>query len=452
MTQHPPHTPLKMGIPIPNSKLGMWLFLGTEIMFFTAFIGTYIVLRMGSPGWPTDVHVTHISIIAGGFNTFVLILSSFLVVLAHDALLGQKFARAWHFMLWTLVLGFVFLGVKGYEYSGKIQHDILPGHIPESDKQAMDKVVRQFGDIVDTKLAAMFPKEVTVTFELANDDKTKPRLKEVKSALESVFPNGEEVTKADEQKFRVRTIAQDQKTVEGAINSTFADGKLGRLKVVESEAKDVTKREEQKAELDVRIRTLNGKANATEAQKQRLAEAETMSRLFAEQVDLREHVRNNWTLSFPLVAFDQYRTLDESSDDWKKKYDTWKTVNKKSFDDGTLKELREYLTDGKVGVCTLYEVNDRVKHLKEDEHLSPLLGSLQPAHPILYGNLFASNYFLMTGFHALHVIIGLLMFAIVLKKGSRLCLADATLVENIGLYWHFVDLVWIFLFPLIYII
>ncbi|MEZ6066103.1 MAG: hypothetical protein R3B90_10425 [Planctomycetaceae bacterium] len=36
--------PIKMGLPIPHSKLGMWLFLGTEIMFFTAFIGTYIVL------------------------------------------------------------------------------------------------------------------------------------------------------------------------------------------------------------------------------------------------------------------------------------------------------------------------------------------------------------------------------------------------------------------------
>jgi cytochrome c oxidase subunit 3 len=45
-----------------------------------------------------------------------------------------------------------------------------------------------------------------------------------------------------------------------------------------------------------------------------------------------------------------------------------------------------------------------------------------------------------------------LMFGIVLKKGSRLSLDDATLIENIGLYWHFVDLVWIFLFPLLYIV
>src|ERR1700733_1109727 len=87
--------PLKMGLPIPNSKLGMWLFLGTEIMFFTAFIGTYIVLRMGSPGWPTDVNVTHILISFGATNTFVLILSSYFVVVAHDALLGQKFTKAW---------------------------------------------------------------------------------------------------------------------------------------------------------------------------------------------------------------------------------------------------------------------------------------------------------------------------------------------------------------------
>ena len=67
---------LKMGIPISNAKLGMWLFLGTEIMFFTAFIGTYIVMRMGSLGWPTDPHVTHINIAFGGINTFVLIVSS----------------------------------------------------------------------------------------------------------------------------------------------------------------------------------------------------------------------------------------------------------------------------------------------------------------------------------------------------------------------------------------
>ena len=65
------------------------------------------------------------------------------------------------------------------------------------------------------------------------------------------------------------------------------------------------------------------------------------------------------------------------------------------------------------------------------------------------GNMWASTYFLMTGFHALHVVIGLIAFACVLPM--RLDSTRANIIENIGLYWHFVDLVWIFLFPLLYL-
>ena len=65
------------------------------------------------------------------------------------------------------------------------------------------------------------------------------------------------------------------------------------------------------------------------------------------------------------------------------------------------------------------------------------------------GNMWASTYFLLTGFHALHVVIGLIAFALLLPL--KLGPAKAGLVENIGLYWHFVDLVWIFLFPLLYL-
>ena len=50
---------LHMGLPLPNGKLAMWMFLVTEIMFFTALIGVYIILRNGTPQstppftWPT---------------------------------------------------------------------------------------------------------------------------------------------------------------------------------------------------------------------------------------------------------------------------------------------------------------------------------------------------------------------------------------------------------------
>jgi len=65
------------------------------------------------------------------------------------------------------------------------------------------------------------------------------------------------------------------------------------------------------------------------------------------------------------------------------------------------------------------------------------------------GNMWASTYFLLTGFHAVHVLVGLIVFAMMVPM--TLNVARAGFIENIGLYWHFVDLVWIFLFPLLYL-
>ena len=149
--------PLKMGLAIPNSKLCMWLFLGTEIMFFTAFIGSYIVLRLGSPGWPSDPKDTHILVLAGGINTFVLILSSYFVVLSHEAMIEKNYRKAWNFLAGTMVLAFVFLGIKSVEYCGKFDHDIVPGHIAENDEQALVKLVGEFDSSRIAMLNAIVP-------------------------------------------------------------------------------------------------------------------------------------------------------------------------------------------------------------------------------------------------------------------------------------------------------
>jgi cytochrome c oxidase subunit 3 len=68
--------------------------------------------------------------------------------------------------------------------------------------------------------------------------------------------------------------------------------------------------------------------------------------------------------------------------------------------------------------------------------------------------LFFGLYFFMTGLHALHIIAGLIFISIifyyVLK--NRVNADDFVLLENSGLYWHLVDIIWIFLFPLFYLI
>ena len=71
-----------------------------------------------------------------------------------------------------------------------------------------------------------------------------------------------------------------------------------------------------------------------------------------------------------------------------------------------------------------------------------------------HAEMFFYLYFLMTGVHALHVTIGVVLIAI---SGIRAWRTDAfarndTAVDLLGLYWHFVDIVWVFLFPLIYLV
>jgi len=69
-------------------------------------------------------------------------------------------------------------------------------------------------------------------------------------------------------------------------------------------------------------------------------------------------------------------------------------------------------------------------------------------------NVFYTLYFIMTGMHALHMIVGLGLMVVVGSKALRGRYSPQNYigVEVLGLYWHFVDLVWIFLFPLLYLI
>src|SRR5215471_21238979 len=97
-----------MGLPLSHGKLAMWLFLVTEIMFFTGLIGVYIILRNGQPTarepWPIPEQV-HLLEWIGAFNTFVLICSSLTVVLAHSAIAQGDVRKTVQLIAVTLALG-----------------------------------------------------------------------------------------------------------------------------------------------------------------------------------------------------------------------------------------------------------------------------------------------------------------------------------------------------------
>ncbi len=68
-------------------------------------------------------------------------------------------------------------------------------------------------------------------------------------------------------------------------------------------------------------------------------------------------------------------------------------------------------------------------------------------------NLFGSFYYTLTGLHVIHVIGGIVLMFVVLSQGSRGMYAkNSDRVECAGLYWHFVDLVWVILFPILYLL
>ena len=89
---------------------------------------------------------------------------------------------------------------------------------------------------------------------------------------------------------------------------------------------------------------------------------------------------------------------------------------------------------------------------KFEHHIYP--GSLHLSAMDVGVQSFFNLYFTMTGLHALHVIIGagLILWVRAKVKKQQITKERLVLMENIGLYWHLVDLVWIFLFPLFYLI
>ncbi len=111
---------------VTNAKLGIWLFLASEVMLFGGLFSAYVLLRTGVSSWPHGFAL--LSVPLATFNTFALIASSVTMVMAW-ASLHESFARYRLYMSLTILLGFVFLGVKGIEYATKFEHH----HFPSTD-------------------------------------------------------------------------------------------------------------------------------------------------------------------------------------------------------------------------------------------------------------------------------------------------------------------------------
>jgi heme/copper-type cytochrome/quinol oxidase subunit 3 len=107
-----------------NGKLGVWLFLASEVMLFGALFSTYIILRTGAVEWPQG----ELNVWLGMVNTFILIASSVTMVLSWASLKMNDFAKGRLFLVTTFVLAAIFLVNKYFEYADHFTRGELPSH------------------------------------------------------------------------------------------------------------------------------------------------------------------------------------------------------------------------------------------------------------------------------------------------------------------------------------
>jgi len=370
-------------LPLNNGKVCLWLFLSTEIMFFAGLIGTYIVLRFGAPRWPVP-HDVHIVEILGAINTFVLICSSVSIVLSLEAAKADKSGQAKTWMLITLLLGCLFLGIKGVEYNSKFAHGIYPQKprslIHEKPNLYYASAVRQK---IQGKRAEIEALRDAESGELSEENEN--HIKVCDTLLNGVVRWAE-----------VRGAKADSMAERHVALNTLAD----TVYPLHGSHERLT------AELDRESQVLPGQLQQLEAEQEAL-----------------------------IAQRDALEEGDEKA----------AVANRLDLVPGEIKMIQDRLAA--IEMLREEESSHGLNHRFEKE------GGFRPwlTLPMMIpgGNMWASTYFLMTGFHAIHVLVGLIVFALALPM--TLDRKKAGFIENIGLYWHFIDLVWIFLFPMLYL-
>ena len=109
---------------LANGKLGIWLFLASEVMLFGALFSTYIILRTGSVEWPHG----ELNVWLGMANTFILIGSSVTMVMAWASLKIGEWGKHRIYLILTFLLAAGFLVNKYFEYADHIARGEGPAH------------------------------------------------------------------------------------------------------------------------------------------------------------------------------------------------------------------------------------------------------------------------------------------------------------------------------------
>lgn len=340
-----------------NAKLGIWLFLASEVMLFGGLFSAYIFLRMGAePGyWPKGL----LNVPIGTGNTAVLILSSVTVVLAWASLKMRRFADYKKWMLITIICGALFLIVKlVFEWPPKFNH--FGAFIK---KEQWSKYEANLGN--EHLKAKNLPPRVEITGHLHGMEINVENADPVK--LSAVL---------DKHHIKVLEKHEDGKVLEVELHSVFAAEDLARTLGKVSNPDDPAEKQ---------VRVVPGV---------KVLAFEVVPDPANENPTNEENDKPKFLPVHPNADATPIKIAAEDIESW---------------------------------------------------------SAFVPKHSTYF-----ATYFMITGLHGLHVLGGVIVFIFLWGPGAALYRKNpehlANRVEVAGLFWHFVDLVWIFVFPLFYLL
>lgn len=367
--EHAPDPVISHGDPTMPGKIGIWLFLASEIMFFVGILGTYIIYRSGAPKL-FEMHGETLSKPLAALNTVVLIFSSLTMAIAVDAAQKGDKNRLRLGLLITLLCAATFMGVKTIEYRDKWFHHTIVA-TADAPVTVTSKPGQKLYAAVATPSGQVFS-TVNKAFEPASGMSSAKRRPNYAIALTEdpnkpgsytgTVPAGA----AGPNTFKVYALAGDTPTTKDKPVTDATNDYAGGVFVFDGHVHDAD----------------DGKA----------------------------YEFHGWRAPYPKETGVDVHLISE------------KEV-------GELKGATKIEKDGKIEKA----------RINSDVNYGP------------WKNNFFASYFTLTGVHGIHVLAGMIPLTILLLQSLR-GRVFPNQTEYVGLYWHFVDLVWIFLFPLLYLI
>jgi len=499
-----------------NAKIGIWLFLASEVMLFGGLFSGYVFLRAGvregvDIPWPNgiDVHGKYIWI--GFTNTLVLILSSVFVVMAWLQLKLRDYGAYQRYMVGVILCALVFMGFKTVEYNSKLNHHfgvrlvdgtLLDGELGYDEEHDCPGDYLTFAAeeaAFSTEATGILRRPDPYFLEFAEEGAPPIRVRDYEAVEQDRVISGPGDAEVTVTTLQFEEVSEGSEEVSLDEMEGWLTEECSRYRQIAQEHYDKTRTELRKAIREAEAKEFRQKLRDELDSLQPVAIPARVTGIWEEPVTFQfrrnrlqngnyfessipfyrgnsikgELVDDSFELIVHTVDLQMVRDVEESlawtylGEGYRKGFENYQDQVREEFRSWTEKggviPADEWLlwrhahpVEGKAehGGAKEEGSGEHGAHAEEAVSIPGDQVRFSGSHGPKFGPYYAI-YFTMTALHGLHVVGGAIVLGYFLFFGKKIYRRNpehlANRVEVGGLFWHFVDLIWIFLFPIMYL-